>query len=268
LVWIKAGGFATLQALPAAHWNLFTFGGVPWLIGGILLAGFVEFPQAMYWQRIYSANSVRTAKLSNLLVIPFILAFSGCALLIGLLATGIVPADTVKDSVFFAVAQAVLPAGILGLVFAGLLATLMSTIDSIIISGAMVIFKDLYLPWKHGRHPHLEHSADEHKMLGKMRLIAAVFGIIMAAIAFLAPSVVDLVNLAAFTALCMVPAILAAVFWKRTTSRAVVWSMILSLVVLYASHPFIPRLSFAPGFLTAVIVLVVLTLLNRKQIQE
>jgi Na+/proline symporter len=256
IAWSRAGGLSALQALPSSYYDPLAFGGAAFLIGGIFLAGLVLLPSVHYWQRIYSADSVSTARKGFIWAIPWMIFFSFAGILIGLFAVSLVPGVD-PDSAMFVLMDKLLPPGLLGFGFAGIIAVLMSSVDSLLIGGSATILKDIYMPFFHPK-------MHEHELLNMARYISAVFGLVIVGLAFFLPDVVKLSILAASTALCFVPSIIGGIFWKRTTGKASIWSMILSIITLYALFPFLPKAAFLPAFFVATITLIVISFLTKN----
>ena len=256
LAWTNAGGITALQSLPQTYYNPLAFGGVAFLIGGTLLAGLVLLPNVAYWQRIYSADSTSTAKRSFLWTIPWMIIFTFAGIMIGLLAISIVPGVN-PDSALFEVMRKLLPTGLLGLGFAGVIAVIMSSVDSLLIGGSATILKDLYMPFFHPK-------MHEHELLNMARYISAIFGIIIASVAFFFPNIVNLSILAASMALCFVPSIIGGMFWRRSTGKASIFSMVSSVLLLGILFPIMPKAAFIPAFLLAVIIFIIVSILTKK----
>jgi SSS family solute:Na+ symporter len=259
LAWGKAGGMDALTALPATYFDPLAFGGIIFFLGGIFLSGLVVLPEVHFWQRIYSADSEKTARRSFIWALPSLL-FVAVAIICGLLAVKLAP-NVEPDLALFSLMNNVLPSGLLGLGYAGIIAIVMSSIDSILLGGSATILKDFYMPIFHPeRH--------EHELLNMARYITAIFGILSAVVAFYFQDIVNLTILASFTAGCFSFAILGGLFWKRTTAKACIASMISSLIVLYISYPFLKEIAFVPSFFAAVAVLVIVSLLTEHSKSE
>jgi SSS family solute:Na+ symporter len=260
IAWAKAGGISALAALPAASFDPLAFGGWAFLIGGIFLSGLVIVPEVYLWQRIYSADSMKTARRTYVWSIPGYIIFIGSATLIGLFATQLVP-GVEPDTAFFTLMNLLLPTGFLGLAYAGMLAVVMSTIDSILLAGASTILKDLYMPFFHPK-------MHEHELLNMARYITALFGIIGALVAYIFQDIVQLTLLSAFTIGCLSFAVIAGLFWKRATSKGAIASIICGLATTYLLFPSMPKIAGIPGFFVGVVVLIVVSLLTKHAKEE
>lgn len=139
----KYGGFEFLQQnLPATH---LTFMGT-WTTQLIIVWGFISLWTLVdpgFYQRCYAAKDSKTARNGILISIVFWVLFDICTTFTGLYARAAMPnIDPLTTYPIFA--SAVLPVVFKGLFFTGVIATIMSTIDSFTFSGAMNIGHDLY----------------------------------------------------------------------------------------------------------------------------
>ncbi len=249
-------GINAITSLPASYFDPLAFGGLAFFIGGTFLSGLVLLPSVHYWQRIYSAESVKTAKKSFLLSIPGIILFVGASIFLGLISVSLLP-NVNPDKALFQLMEKVLPNGFLGLGFAGILAVIMSSVDSLLIGATATIVKNIYPPFNG------QNLSDEN-ILKKAHLITIIFGILMMTAAFILPDLVKLSLLVSFVALCFVPAILGGLLWKRANQRAAIASIVASLIVLFATFPFIPKTAFLPSFIIGTLALVSASYLGRN----
>jgi SSS family solute:Na+ symporter len=140
---MKYGGMGFLRAnLPASH---FTLTGT-WTIQMILVWGFIAFWTLVdpgFYQRCYAAKNSSIPKKGILISIVFWAIFDIFTTFTGMYAAAAMP--NIDPTTAFAVyAVDVLPIILKGLFVAGMLATLMSTIDSFTLVGAMNISNDIY----------------------------------------------------------------------------------------------------------------------------
>jgi SSS family solute:Na+ symporter len=164
------------------------------------------------------------------------MAFVCTACLIGLYAAARIP-GTQPDQAFFTMLNATLPNGVMGLAYAGVLAVIMSTVDSIFI-GACAVFSHDLLPFI------APSQQEKFKDLRHIRVINLALGLLCGAVAYLLPSVVSLSILASYICVCFAPSMLAALFnWKLSAWRAKA-SILSGLAVLAATWPFLNNNSF------------------------
>ncbi len=176
------GGFNSLESsLPENHfsWNggNSTFYILAWFF--IALWTFVD---PGFYQRCAAAESPTTAKKGIFISILFWAVFDFLTLATGLYARMILP--EIENPLFAipALGTEILPPIVLGLFFAGLLATIMSTVDSFGFLSAITFGRDLV--WKNWR------QSDDPVKWTRIGLILT--GIVSLILAWLLPSVVDL----------------------------------------------------------------------------
>ncbi len=145
---VKLGGWNWLQAqLPPAHltWD----GGLGWqavfVWYFIALSTLVE---PAFYQRCYAAQDEKTARRGILISIAFWIVFDLLTTTAGLYARALMPdlADPVQA--FPALAARVLPGFWQGVFTVGLLATIMSTVDSYAFIAAVTLGRDLVGRWR------------------------------------------------------------------------------------------------------------------------
>lgn len=171
----KFGGLSFLQAnLPAEH---FTLTGT-WTTQMILVWGFIAcwtLVDPSFYQRCYATTDSKTAKNGILISILFWMLFDICTTFTGMYARAAMPMidPTTAYAVFPA---AILPVVVRGLFFTGMLATIMSTVDSFALSSAMNLSHDIY-------HKVFRPQASEEKVLSMTRwgvVVAVLFALILA----------------------------------------------------------------------------------------
>ncbi|PNX50841.1 MAG: hypothetical protein BV456_05340 [Thermoplasmata archaeon M8B2D] len=142
------GGFDFLTAnLPEAHLTL--TGG--WSTQMILVWGFLAFwtlADPGFYQRCYATKDDKMPKKGILISVGFWLLFDICTTFTGMYAAaasnaGLLAVESATTS-YVSIANALLPPALMGLFLTGLIATVMSTVDSFTFLGAMNISHDLY----------------------------------------------------------------------------------------------------------------------------
>jgi len=137
------GGLGWLRAhpaIPAGHWKLMGE-GMPLsttLVWGFLALGTLVDPN--FYQRCLAAKDVRTARRGILLATGVWVAFDFCTTFGALYARAVLPeADSLTAYLVYSVQ--LLPAGYRGFFLAGILATILSTLDSyLFLSGTLASF--------------------------------------------------------------------------------------------------------------------------------
>lgn len=144
----KYGGLDFLIInLPSTHLTI--TGG--WTTQMILVWGLLAFWTLVdpgFYQRCYAAKDDRIPRKGILIAIVFWLLFDICTTFTGMYAAaaynaGLLSVESAATS-YLSIASSVLPPVLLGIFLTGLIATVMSTVDSFTLLGAMNISHDLY----------------------------------------------------------------------------------------------------------------------------
>lgn len=254
---IKSGGLSFFNSLPASHFNPFAFGGISFFLGGIVLGAPLLLVSMEIWQRIYAATTEREAKRvyrwSALLLVIFFIP----AILLGLIAFKTVPGIN-PDFALFELMKQALPAGLLGLGVAGILAAAMSTIDSIILVGSATILKDIHKTF-------INPNLTEKQMLRLGRSYTFFYGLLGLIAAYLIPHIIKLQIISGSALLVLSPAAIGGFVWKKATAKASFWSILTGIIVTFSLYPLMPTLSFIPGTLVSLILFIVISKFTYKE---
>lgn len=131
--------------------------GVPWLglLTGLPIVGFYYWTMNQYIvQRVLAARDVQTASRASVIAAALKLLPIFLMTIPGALASVLLPGLEHADQVFPAMVTTYAPAGIAGLILAGLVAALMSTVSATLNSSATLITLDFVQP----RYPRLTSS--------------------------------------------------------------------------------------------------------------
>lgn len=136
------GGWSFLQAnLPASHFEV--TGGHGWLTlfvwGFIALATLVD---PNFYQRCFAADQTRTARLGILLSTCIWIGFDICTTAGAMYARAVMP-EADSSSAYLLYALQLLPEGLRGLILGGILATILSTMDSYLFIAGTSLSYDL-----------------------------------------------------------------------------------------------------------------------------
>lgn len=142
------GGWGFLKSnLPAAHFTL--TGGVG--IATTLVWGFIALSTLVdpnFYQRVFAAKSPKVAKRGILISTGVWVLFDICTTAGAMYARAVIP-EAASDKAYLIYALQILPVGIKGLVLAGILATILSTLDSyMFIAGTTVSYDLMPKKWK------------------------------------------------------------------------------------------------------------------------
>lgn len=141
------------QNLPASHFD--PTGGYShlqlWVWGLIAMSSLVD---PAFYQRIFAANDPKIAKKGILICTLIWCLFDICTTLGALYAKAVIPAAEAKDAYLFYALQ-LLPDGFRGFFLAGIVATILSTLDSYLFIAANTLSYDL--KWKFLKNQKLQH---------------------------------------------------------------------------------------------------------------
>ncbi|MDA3813992.1 MAG: sodium:solute symporter family protein [Candidatus Cloacimonetes bacterium] len=134
------GGISFLKAnLPASHFTLTGGEGIATtLVWGFIALSTLVDPN--FYQRVFAAKSTKVAKRGILISTIIWVLFDICTTSGAMYARAVIP-EAASDKAYLIYALQILPSGIRGLVLAGILATILSTLDSyLFIAGNTVSF--------------------------------------------------------------------------------------------------------------------------------
>lgn len=209
----KVGGWENVVAsLPESYFNFDTD-----IKGMVELAVVVALPTLIdgnRYQRFYSAKDTKTAKKGYLMaILPWHLIFM-MIILLGYTSRVLIP-GVAADKVFSVMLLQTLPIGIKGLVFAALVAAIMSTADSYTLVGATNFAQDIYKPF-------INPKATDAELVKVTKRAVIGLGVLGLIIALAIPSVMGVWTLAstAYVGGCFVPMVAALFFKGKKSSKA------------------------------------------------
>ena len=179
-----------------------------------------------FFQRCFAARSPATARRGIFVSIAFFALFDALTTFTGLYARALLPNLPSAVDAYPALAEMLLPAILLGIFYAGMIATVMSTVDSFLFVGAVTIGRDLIWRLRQGR-------ADQ-TLWTRWGLVAAT--VLATAIALGSASVVALwYGFGSVGTVVLLPPILGAFFPRlRSSAAASAVGMIASAAVTLA----------------------------------
>ena len=152
------------------------------------------------YARFFAAKDANTARLSNLIVAFPQLMIGFMAMIMGLSAMVLLPAETSKDMVFATLLTTYLPVGIRGICVGALMAAIMSTADSYMLTGATNVSVDIY---KNLINP----KASDKQMVMVTKTSVLVIGLLGLGFAILVPDIMSVWTLSstAYVGGCLIP---------------------------------------------------------------
>jgi SSS family solute:Na+ symporter len=242
------GGWTQLHArLPSAMFHMIkpaTDPNYPWpgmLIGVFLLGSFYWSMDQVLVQRAFSARNLNEGRLGAVfcgflkLSTPFLLVLPG------LIARVLYPHLSRPDAAYPALLAGLMPAGLLGLTVAGLVAALMGHISATYNSVATLVIRDFYLRWRP--------LATQPTQIAVGRIALLVTFVLSA---LWAPMIGNFGNLfiylqtvQAYLLMPVAGIFFVGVLWKRTTNAGVL-SCLAATAVLSPVFMYNSRVRFMP----------------------
>ncbi|MCM3671023.1 sodium:solute symporter family protein [Mesobacillus maritimus] len=212
-------------AVPAAEVN------INWLSMLVLVGlGASIYPHAV--QRIYAAKSEKTLKKSFARMAWMPLITTGLVFIVGIIGIKLFPGLEGDNSEQLVGLMANEIASIntffywiMIIFFGGIVAAIVSTADSVLLSFSSLISNDVYGKF-------INPNASEHRkvMVGKIIGIIAIFGLLW--IAWNPPGTLYEIFVLKFELLVQVfPAFVLGLYWKRLDGKAVFWGMVIGAIV-------------------------------------
>lgn len=257
------GGMQGLRAaLPAEYFSLTNVSALQFTTWMVTIVPIWFIAMTLY-QRIHASRDTATAQrawvMAGLLEYPA-MAFMGAIL--GMFARVLFPTADPEMGLPLLIRD-VLPLGATGLLLAAYFAAIMSTADSCLLASVGNLVDDIV-----GRH--VAPVASERKLLALSRVLTLVVGFGSVLFALFVPQVIDSILLAySFMVSGLFFPTLAALFWRRASSTACFWSILLGgsttvvLNVIDLNLPFDP-IFFGLGVSGAVLVIVSLWFPNPR----
>lgn len=230
----KIGGWHNFLAhVPAADMKLirpYDDANMPWpgLISGVLIIGFYFWGMNQFIvQRMLSARDLNHARwgamFAGLLKLPVLFIM----VMPGMMARYIFPEIDNQDQVYPTLLFELLPAGLLGLVIAGLIAALMSSIDSTLNSASTLVTMDFVHKIKPGL------SSEQLMWCGRIVTFVFMFlAVLWAPQIDRFPSLFNyLQQILSYAVSPVVGVLILGIFWRGVTSSAAFYSLLISFFV-------------------------------------
>lgn len=221
-----AGGFAGMHAhLPPEFFSLTHIGGTK-ILSFFTLYFFGILIGQDVWQRVFTARNLKVARNGGVYVGIYCIVYAIAGALIGAAGHTFLPPLGDPDLAFATIVNAVLPAGVRGLVLAASLAAIMSTCSACLLASSTVLIEDVYCPLR---------NAKGIGSVNLTRLITLALGISGTIAACLTEDVIAALTVAydLLAGALFVP-VVGAMLWKRGTSLAALLSIAVSGVAVVA----------------------------------
>lgn len=239
--------------IPAEIWSPVRFGGYSYLIGGLTIGILLPLISLEMWLRVFAADEKRIAKSafrwSALLVAPFYVV----PMMAGAVAPIILGPIEGSQTVLVEVLAIKLPQPVMAMVYLGLVATIISTTNTLQLVLGAVVHRDLI--------PHRRENVTSS------RVVAAVVGLTASLAAFFVKDIVDLVLAGAFVIILMGPLFLDLVMRSKiepsyTPDWITAGALIIGVVVTCFGYPLIGVGAVIAGFVVVGMIVIVLRVMK------
>lgn len=221
LTWRAAGGLdAGLAALPATGRGLAGHYTLLGLLSATLPTFLLVIGDANLHTRFLAARSDAVARRGALLLVGAVLVLDGVIVLLAVGGRALLPDLPGGGRVILELALTSLPPLLGALLVAAIMAVIVSTADSYLLSAGSSLLRDVYQRF-------LRPDADEGRLLGTARVLVLSLSALGAVLALSGQGFFD-VALLAYTiyGVGITPPLLAALFWKRATPAGALASML------------------------------------------
>ncbi len=235
--------------------------------GDVLVFAFTVAPFYLVWQstwqRIFASRTEQIAIRAGMTGHIIVLLVALLPYMIGVIARQFVPLDMRPDLIFSYVTVELLHPAVGGIVLVALLSALMTGADSFILQGSSNLSHDFY-------HRLINPQATERQMMFVARSSVVFISVLAVLVAYLMTDIIALYQWALrISATTLVIPFLAVMFWKPTTGKACVVSMVVACAVTLLW----PLLGtdideVFPGFIASLVLLVGVSLATSHSAAE
>ncbi|WP_049892912.1 sodium:solute symporter [Natronococcus jeotgali] len=211
------------------------------------------------WQRVFTADSPRTARLGNIATGVYAVVYGVATAVLGMIALVLFPTLENPDMALPLMVLEIIPVGLSGLILAGFISAMMSTADSALLASSTLFTNDVYKRF-------VNPDASDKRYTRISRLLIFVLGIGATATAVWIGDVVAALTLAynLLVGAIFIP-ILGAFFWNRATWQGALSSIIISntaVVLGMGYYGFQSDLPIIIGLVTSLAIFVSVSLLT------
>jgi SSS family solute:Na+ symporter len=260
-----AGGIETvLNNTPGEHWNpLGKSSLIDFLFLTLSIAPFYLIQQS-HWQRIFASKDIKVVRKGFTIGVLLATCIFFGSFFIGIIARTYLPGGLHPDMVFAEALSTVFPVAIAGLLLIGLMAAIMSSADTFILSGAAVTTRNVYQQY-------LRPQATDSQMLQVSRYSVLLVATLGLGIALFGGGIIPTALLSMkIVGSGLVFPFLALMFWRRATLKGIISGMILGVLVTIiweiADNPL--GMQAIPGYIASLVAIIVVSLFTSHAPEE
>jgi len=254
----KIGGLSALSALPPQELSLFPaeMSTLIWLVVPTTLLGLISQPS---YQRVNACKDEKTAFRAPLLAAVVVMVLAVFPVLAGMCASvlwpGLDPAMAVPNLL-----KEVFPPVVAAIFIAAILAAIMSTADSVLLSGVANVVRDIYQQI-------FRPDASDKELLRVATLSTFLIGLGALGVTYLVPEIIELFLISYAIKVCggLVP-VVGALLWKKGTEQGAWASFVVGVgfVLLSTLKVIDVPYHYVIGLVPALVVYVSVSLLTGK----
>lgn len=256
----QAGGWSGMKLeLPESFFDLGSMGGST-IFTYFLIYFFGIIVGQDVWQRVFTARSPKIAKYGGLSAGVYCMFYAVAGAIIGMAAASLFPGLDAPDTAFAVLTKGVLPDGLSGLVIAAALAAIMSTASATILASSTVFGNDVWgvLVKKSARMESMKES----------RWWTLAAGVLVVLVSLVVRDVVTALTVAynLLVGGLLVP-VVAALFWRRATSRGAFASIVVGSAVVIGSMAIFGLAADQPiyfGLVASALAMVIVSLVGPR----
>ena len=223
MTWRRVGGLGALTSvLPAEPYFSMTGAGKSTVIAWIIASVFGALVAQAAVQPLMGAKDERTAQRATLLAALIVIPSGLICALLGMYAKVSMPGIQAKAALP-SLMMALSP-GMAGVVLAGILAAILSTVSPCILAAGTLITKDVYQGW-------LKPAATPDETYRMSKVVTLVCGLLAIAWATYAPVLLDQVYFAYTLRATIAMLLVAGVYLPKMNRASGKWALVLSTVV-------------------------------------
>lgn len=261
----RAGGLQGMsQRLDSSHLELFGPIGFLEAMGLILPAMLLVLGDANMYQRFFSARNAGTARKAILWTLGGVAVMEMAIILTAWVASSLEPDLEIPGRVIAYAARDFLPPFLGALLLTSIMAIILSTAGSYLLSPSTAIIRDIYQRF-------LDPGASERRMVILLRVVVTGCGLLAYWLATLSDEFLS-VALLAYTiyGAAITPALIASFFWRRATGKGAVASILSGIVVTLVWKWQGPEVidPVIPAIFLSILALVIVSLVDSPPARE
>ena len=262
LAWNHVGSLDVVRETLGAEYLSVTQPTLGTVIGNAAGGMFAFILSTSLVANIYSAKSKKVANRGVIIAAILVIIFAFFPALIGVFGKVMYP-DAEASTIFYTVADTFGPA-VGSLASMAIIAAVFSTAPAFLLTISTTLTRDFYMTI-------VNKDATDQQQLRFSKIALVIFGLVATLLGIYARSILAQVN-GAFQIRAVAGMVLViGAYWKKVDNKSAFWAMLVGGLVAavwhFAGQPF-GIVPFWPGCGTGLVVLVIMTLLNGKEISD